>query len=546
MATLETTLSLNTSGFVRGLRGSVRSVKQFNREIGAPLVDGARNIAKMTAAAVAFGAAVAAVQIKRFADMGDQLDKMSKRTGLAVDELSRFKHAAELSGTSLEGVEKAVRKMQMGILDAGQGMATAVETFHELGVSAASLQGMDTGGQFDALLEGLAGVTDSSTRAALAQRVFGKSGTALLPMLSDGVAGLRSMKSEADALGVVFSQDQVNQSALFNDNLLRVRRSMQGLANSVIGLDRLNAKLQSLTAIVIKLRQNRAFQEWVANFKAGAVRTISYVAGLAKAIYDFNVNSGGNLLKFAAIFAGVALAFRMNLVVPILKAAILLTKGLVTLLVGPVVAALGVLGAAISGFAIGQALEKSFDLSGIVARTSIQMGALAKTFGNLFANLTDPKGFEAAQEALIKEMDESLARIKPEFSGNFLDNLAESFEGIFAGVANATDGIFDKLVPDSLQTFMDDLKGLGQGIALPALNFDMPNIGNNVADGARRGVIDGLADAKFGLVGTRDASDRTPSRAEEASRKLDERIARASEQMKAQMAALINKGAMVF
>lgn len=174
---------------------------------------------------LAGGAALAgglALSIKAYAESGDQLHKMSQRTGIAVEALSELKHAAGLSGTSVEAVEKAVKRMASTIEDGKDGLSTTARAFDKLGISVDSLRTLNPEAQFNLIASALADVDDASTRAALAQDVFGKAGTDLLPMLASGSSGLAAMRAEARELGIVLSQEDANAAAEFNDNMQRL------------------------------------------------------------------------------------------------------------------------------------------------------------------------------------------------------------------------------------------------------------------------------------------------------------------------------------
>ena len=80
------------------------------------------------------GFAVGAV--KSFLETGEALDKMSKRTGFSVEALGELKFAAEQSGSSIESIEKATKKMSAVIFDAGDGMKSAEEALASLGAGA--------------------------------------------------------------------------------------------------------------------------------------------------------------------------------------------------------------------------------------------------------------------------------------------------------------------------------------------------------------------------------------------------------------------------
>jgi len=159
------------------------------------------------AAMTAAGAAItgfAALSIKDFAAAGDEVQKMAARTGFSTERLSELRHAAELSGTSLDSVEKASKKLSTTITEAGEGSKSYVAALGAVGLSYEQLAGQSPEEQFLTVALALADVEDHTTKVALAQELFGRAGTALLPMLQGGSAGLREMSAEAHRLGIVF------------------------------------------------------------------------------------------------------------------------------------------------------------------------------------------------------------------------------------------------------------------------------------------------------------------------------------------------------
>ena len=61
--------------------------------------------------------------------------------------------------------------------------------------------------QFQTLANALAGVENASEKAALAQKVFGKAGTELLPLFAEGEAGMAALREQAQSLGIVMSTE---------------------------------------------------------------------------------------------------------------------------------------------------------------------------------------------------------------------------------------------------------------------------------------------------------------------------------------------------
>jgi hypothetical protein len=140
---------------------------------------------------------------------------MAKRTGFSVEALSTLQFAATRSGTSLEDLEKGIRRMQGTLLDAERGLAASKRALAELGLEWEDLKGLKPEEQFERIASGLAGVQDASRRAALAQDLFGRSGTALVPMLRD----LPKLREEAERLGLVIGGPAAAQAAELQDRL---------------------------------------------------------------------------------------------------------------------------------------------------------------------------------------------------------------------------------------------------------------------------------------------------------------------------------------
>ena len=89
---------------VRGLRAAEKRLKAF----GASVQSIGTKVFGLGAAAIAPLLATTNV----FSEMGDQLAKMSVRTGISVEALSELGYAAQQSGTDMETLEGGVRKLQ--------------------------------------------------------------------------------------------------------------------------------------------------------------------------------------------------------------------------------------------------------------------------------------------------------------------------------------------------------------------------------------------------------------------------------------------------
>ena len=155
--------------------------------------------------------------VREFMSTGDALDKMSLRTGISVEALSELGHAAKLSGTDLEGLERGVKGMQKNVEAAGQGTKAAVDGLRALGLSARDLQGLSPEQQFKKIADGLARIEDPGRRAAIAMQVLGKTGAELLPMMQGGAAGIEALQKRFRDLGLTISREDATAAAELDD-----------------------------------------------------------------------------------------------------------------------------------------------------------------------------------------------------------------------------------------------------------------------------------------------------------------------------------------
>ena len=204
-------LFADDSKLVRGLKRAEAKLKAFG--------EGIRSLGLKLAG---LGSAIVAPLIastKVFAKMGDDLAKMSARTGFSVESLSELGFAAELSGASMEVLENGIRKMQRTIVDAASGMQSAQDALALLGLTVADLDKLSPEEQFKLIADRLAAIEDPTIRAAAAMELFGRSGTQLLPMLEGGAAGIEQLQEQARKLGLTISTEDAKAAERFSDTL---------------------------------------------------------------------------------------------------------------------------------------------------------------------------------------------------------------------------------------------------------------------------------------------------------------------------------------
>ena len=175
-------------------------------------------------------AAAATAAVYQFISMGDALDKMSLRTGVAASELSTLSYAAKLSGTSIQAVEESMVKMQRFLNELSKGSATATEALGKLGLTTKDLIGLTPDQQFKKFADAVRAIDDPTKRLNAAMAVFGESAGKIVPLLRAGSDGISEMQAEAERLGLAFTDDMATSAAAAGDALDTMRMSVGMIA----------------------------------------------------------------------------------------------------------------------------------------------------------------------------------------------------------------------------------------------------------------------------------------------------------------------------
>jgi len=204
------------------MKGIGASIKKHQKAIGI-------GMAAVGASIVATGVK----SVKAYAEMGDEVGKMARKTGFSAVTLSELRHAAELSGTSLTGFEKATKRMAAAIGDAQDGLLETKRDFDKLGISIEDLEGLSPEEAFLKIGQAIGDLEDPLVRANVAQGIFGRAGMDLIPMFDQGAEALAGMRTEAHELGIVFDQEAATKAEEFTDAMHRMDQSTMGVKMAI-------------------------------------------------------------------------------------------------------------------------------------------------------------------------------------------------------------------------------------------------------------------------------------------------------------------------
>jgi DNA-binding protein YbaB len=265
---------------------------------------------KTIGVAIAAGATIAAVAIKKAIDNADQLRDLSIRIGVGTEALSAYAYAAKQTGTDIDGLSiglKTLAKNAAEALDAGSSKG---KLFEALGVNVKDAQGNLK--QMDVLLPEVADkfkqLEDGTLKATLAQELFGKSGLELTEFLNQGSKGLADYTARARELGIVISKDTADAADEFNDQLADLKTAADGLAAQVAA--------ELLPRLIVLVKEMN-------NFVADGGNAIRIADGIGKA---FDVAAGAwDIFARQTQIVNAAL----NTMIGLLASATVLVEGLI-------------------------------------------------------------------------------------------------------------------------------------------------------------------------------------------------------------------------
>lgn len=229
LGSLAVAVRADPKGLVKGLRRAKKAVRSFTRSVpGLNAV-----FSKTTAIIGGLAAGGLAAFVKSQADAIDTTSKLADRLNATTEGLVGLQHAANISGSSTEGLNKSIEKMVRSIGQAEQGLMTQQRAFKLLGLEIDDLAGMKADEAFIEVADALSKVGNASDQAAIAADIFGRSGVELLNTLQLGRGGLEDMRREADELGLTFSRIDGKMVENANDAMTRAKAVIQGVGRTL-------------------------------------------------------------------------------------------------------------------------------------------------------------------------------------------------------------------------------------------------------------------------------------------------------------------------
>tara|TARA_Y100000004_G_scaffold177050_1_gene218215 strand:- start:10268 stop:11935 length:1668 start_codon:yes stop_codon:yes gene_type:complete len=363
-------------GLTKGLGKLQKSTNSTSAAMNKLKTAAGNAFGALKALAPAIGVAGLGKLVNDTLQLGDQLEKMSQKTGLAVPVLDKLRQAANLGGTEFKTLSRALPTLAKNMQDASDGIGTAKDAFERLGLGVTnadgSLKSLDQ--MFFEIGDKIKAMDDRTLAAANAAEIFGTGmGAKLIPIMNQGSEAIQNLSTG-------FTQLSAERMAKLNDDVAQM-----GEKFNVLKVQLTEAVLPTLTKLVEIIGKGA---ERFAALPAPVKGVATVLALLAPAVIAIAPVFASLVISFkflatvklGAMFAAAvpAIGALMPVLAPFLIGGAVLA-GLIALgkligtVVGHIFAAKEQIGTAMA--AIGQALLSPFtgfaDFVGNVFRTAV-------------------------------------------------------------------------------------------------------------------------------------------------------------------------------
>lgn len=201
-------------------------------KVGGGLLGGVAKAVGGGAAVLAGAAAAAGTAMiagaKGVAEYGDNIDKMSQKIGISAEEYQKWSYVMARAGTNVD-------VMKAGMKTLSSQVQSNSDAFKELGISQEEAAKMSQAELFQKTVEHLSNMEAGAERTALASKLLGKAGSEMGPLFNEGTEAILEQMQMAEEYGMIMSDEMVANSAIFQDSLETLGRTMKGVGNSLLG-----------------------------------------------------------------------------------------------------------------------------------------------------------------------------------------------------------------------------------------------------------------------------------------------------------------------
>lgn len=414
------------------------------------------------AAAAALGGMVALTM--QAASQADEWLTLSQQIGISAEALQKMEYASGLVDVDINDITGAITRM-VGNLD------KAGDTWDKIGVKVKDANGnyRATEDIFNDTLRALSRIENETERDKTAMDLFGKSARELAGIIDDGGQKMRELGQEAENMGLIISDENLERLGEFDDALERMKAQMKAAFTSFAvpvleAVEPIITKIaQGVAALAQKLAQTNPVLVKIIGIILIIIAAISPIAGV---ISKIALSIVGFTAVLPAAIAGIqALGASMAA----------LAANPVTWIVLGIVAALAALAIAVyevveNWDSISEAASSA--MSTVRGAVSSGVSAVRKFVDSFVEGLTGIPNVTArigdAFQNMISKVTDVVNRIKTAFN-NLQDSAREAGKKVLQGFTQGFQSVISS-VTAAVQKLAQSIRNVWAAIQGDALN----------------------------------------------------------------------------
>lgn len=345
----------------------------------------------------------------------DQLNTLSKQTGLSTTALQKMQYASDLVDVSVEDITGALKKMKPKMTESNK-------TFEKLGVSIYDTHGKMRAAEdvFYDSIKALSQIQNETERDQVAMELFGKSADSLAGIIDDGGAAFKEYGKQAEKMGLVLDGDTLDALNETKDTIDQVK------ATTAATLAQVGADVATVLAPAIE-------------------KLAGFIGDITAKLRELSPEQMQVIFTIASIVAAVA---------PVI------------ILIGNIVTGIGGLITAVGTVA---------GVLGVAASTvGIVIAAIAAVIAIIVICITHWDQIKAAVQRFADSAVEYITKLKNEISTKF-EEVKNTVTEKLTDIKSKFTEKFDE-IKAKVKGVIDDIKGFFENLKLKIPKIELPSL----------------------------------------------------------------------
>jgi len=218
IATLRVMLGVDDAELRQGLKSSDKATRKWAQAQKRRNAQTRKSFKQIAGAVTAIGASFAVVT-KAAVAYADKIGKTADKLGLAVEELQKYRFAAERAGIETRTLDMSMQRFTRRLGEAQNGTGVLYKELTRLGIAVRNSDGsLRTS---EAVLYDYADAIEAadgqSEKLRLAFVAFDSEGAAMVNMFRNGSAELKVLADQMEAAGLIMSEETTEKAAELSD-----------------------------------------------------------------------------------------------------------------------------------------------------------------------------------------------------------------------------------------------------------------------------------------------------------------------------------------